>query len=86
MAKRQIARNFTIDDISPEEMAAYFSEWDAKQQAEFFNELGMLSRNWLGTGMCNLDYHIVDHLDRDGVLVVESLGNHHAAKNSWQPE
>ena len=85
MGKHRIVRTLTIDDITPEELAAYFSEFDSEEQAEFFNELGLISRQWPGAGMCKQAYHIVDHLDRDGIMVVESLGNHHAAKNEWTP-
>lgn len=72
-------------EITPAEAATAFAEWDADQQAAFFDAVGHISSAWPGAGWCSQSYDIVRHLDRPGRRVVEGLADHFASYFEREP-
>ena len=72
-------------EITPQEAANAFTEFDHEQQAEFFSAVGKISREWGGAGWCQQASWIVPALDDDGKRTVESLADHFASHFKWEP-
>lgn len=81
-----VQRTINLDDLLPIEMAMIFGEYDADQQAEFFNELGSIVKAWGALGWCGQSCEITNKLDRDGEEIVEKLATHVAHKTGWRPQ
>jgi hypothetical protein len=71
-----ITRTFTIDDLSPEELAALFADMHGEQQALFFSEVGKIAATWPGAGMCMQALSIAENLDASGRYVIERIADH----------
>lgn len=71
-----IIRSFTIDDLTPVELAEVFASWDGEQQAAFFGTVGRIAATWPGAGMCQQALHIAECLDKDGRHVIERIADH----------
>lgn len=80
MIKREIEVS-----ITPQEAAQAFTDWDATDQAAFFDAIAHIASAWPGAGWCQQSYSIVRELDSSGKGVVESLADHFAAHFEWEP-
>ena len=72
-------------EITPAEAAAAFAEWDADQQAAFFDTVAHVSNAWPGAGWCQQAYSIVRALDKSGQGVIGRLADHYASHFGWEP-
>lgn len=63
-----------VDDITPDELAALFSEMDGEQQARFFSRLGAIASTWPGAGWCQQCCSISEHLDKTATETILKLG------------
>jgi hypothetical protein len=68
-----ISRTVNFDDITPEELAALFAEMDGEQQAEFFDRLHALTKQWPGAGWCQQCCAISEHLTPQAQEIIAKL-------------
>jgi len=71
-----IIRTIEINDLSPLELAALFTEMEAEPQARFLSEIWRIARAWPGAGWCQQSCAIVGHLDADGRDTIKTLAAH----------
>lgn len=79
-----ITREFSID-ITPQEAAEQFANWESDDQAAFFDAVGKIAAKWPGAVWCQQSYSIVRELDGRGKHVVQSLADHFAFHFNWEP-
>lgn len=72
----KIERTFEISDITPRELAAVFAGYFGNDQAKFFDELWIITRNWPGAGWCQQSCDIASHLTTAGRATIATLASH----------
>jgi len=65
-----IERTFTIDDITPQELAELFLGMYADKQAAFFNAFKAITDTWPGAGWCQQSSGISHYLNSDGIETI----------------
>lgn len=73
-----VTRTIDLEDLTPAEMAEIFSRYFADEQAEFFNALWELGKDWPGAGWCMQSSNIVPELNEDGKRWLETFFAHFA--------
>ncbi len=68
-----VTRTFQIDDLTPQELATIFLDWDGEQQAAFFNAFKAETDTWRGAGWCQQCLEISRFLDRAGTETILKL-------------
>lgn len=75
--------DFPIEmEITPEDAAAAFEEWDAQQQAWFFNKLAELVVKWDGSFAMQMQYVADDpDLTDAGRAIMRKIGEYGQTNN-----
>ncbi len=68
-----ITRSVTIDDITPQELATVFAGMWADEQADFFEHVGFLAKDWPGAGWCQQSSQIALKLNDLGRETIAKL-------------
>ncbi len=73
-----VSRTITLDDLRPDELADLFCEMNSSGQAEFFNNISVIARDWPGAGWCQQACDIVRSRDLTdaGRRAIGSLAEH----------
>ena len=74
-----VERSINLGDITSDELAELFCNKFGNEQAEFFNHIALIVRNWNGPGWMAQAVDIAKHLDSDAVRVITQLAD--AAEN-----
>ena len=69
-----IERKFVIKNITPDELAFVFTQFDAEQQAQFFTRVGEIASHWPGAGWCQQSCAISEHLSPLATETILKLG------------
>ena len=69
-----ITRTFTIADITPQELATTFLDWNSEEQAAFFNAFKAETDKWPGAGWCQQSCEISRFLEPSGIETILKLG------------
>jgi hypothetical protein len=71
-----VTRTIEINDLSPGEMAALFTEMRGEQQAQFFSAVWDYAKAWPGAGWCQQSCDIVSHADSAARSAISTLAAH----------
>ena len=71
-----VTRTIEINDLTPKEMAEIFASYLAEEQAEFFNSLWELGKDWPGAGWCQQSCSIVTLVNSDCISWLDTFFAH----------
>lgn len=71
-----ITRTITLDHVTPRELAVLFTNLFDDEQAEFFEEVGEIAREWPGADWCQQSCCIAGKLTDKGRVVIATLAGH----------
>lgn len=58
-----VTRTIEVSDLTPEELAALFTDMVAYGQAKFFAEVWRIAAGWPGAGWCQQSYDIAKNAE-----------------------
>lgn len=73
---KPVTRTVSVNDLTPQELAALFCQLCNDEQAEFFAAVADESKDWPGTGWDGQAMAIVEKLDSAGRFVLSALAAH----------
>lgn len=71
-----ITRTITLDDLTPEEMARAFCDFDNEDQAAFLGAIWRIAKEWPGAGWCQQSFEIAEVADSDAIQAIRTLASH----------
>ena len=71
-----VSRIIHLDDLNPGELADLFCEMDDHQQAEFFEAIHRIAKDWPGAGWCQQSCSIAGKLSDEGREAIRTLAGH----------
>ena len=74
-----ITRRVAIDDLTPQELAAIFTELGSDDQAAFFSAIWNIAKAWPGAGWCMQSLAICEQADTDARSAIKTLTDHFEA-------